>query len=263
MRIGRRRTKPPTAWYRAALARLAWLAFRPAGPRINWLLFYGAATIGVVVALVTRGRSPLIPVVAVLLVMAAAIVVSAGYRWTWPWQRAYVRESRRSEALITAIVGPRLDPALAEAWLVRSPHAPISDRISILRWLARDDEAELLIPALPTVTPLDRYRKASTEVLQRWRTSGHLDDRSILERIADLDPVERDRAEATIAFWRGVAEVGAGQDLRDVPPPGGGRLSPADEARVWLQRLWSLQWLTVSFLITSVGLGVLSLVLAR
>jgi hypothetical protein len=132
----------------------------------------------------------------------------------------------------------------------------------VLGWLGRYEAAEDLIPALPTTTPLDRYRRAYAEVFRGWRTTSTLDARPVVERLRDLEPSDRDRAESTIAFWRGVAEAGSGRELRDVPAPRGGRLSIRDEARLWLQRLWPLRWLLGMFLVTWVGLGVLTFVAA-
>ena len=227
------------------------------------MLVYAAAVSGVLVVLVTRGRSPLIPLLAVVLAAIVAIAVSAGYRWTWPWQRAYVREGRRSEAALTAILGGPIEPALADAWLVSSSDASVADRILLLGWLGRNEEADRLIPTLPTAAPLDRYRRAMAEAFQRWRANGRLDVGSIDEITSELDPSERDRAEATLAFWRGVAEVGRGGDLSDVPPPGGPRLPVRDEARLWLLRLWPLQWMAAMSFVTWVALGVLGFVAGR
>ena len=263
MRLGRRRIERPAPWYRAALERLKWTAFRPGGRNVNALLFYAAAVSGVLVVLVTRGRTPLIPLLAVALAIIVAIAVSARYRWTWPWQEAYVHEGRRSQAALTTILGGPIEPAAAEAWLVNSPDAPVADRIVVLGWLGRHEEADRLIATLPTATPLDRYRRAMAEAFQRWRLSGHLDVASIVGIIPDLDPSERNRSEATVAFWRGVAEVGGGGDLRDVPPPGVARLPVRDEARLWLLRLWPLQWMAGMSLVTWVALGVLGFAAGR
>jgi hypothetical protein len=258
--LGRRRIEPPTAFYHGGLQQLRRIAFHPGGRNLNWLLFYAAAVSGVLVALVTRGRTPLIPLLATLLAVIIAVAVSASHRWTWPWQEAYVRESRRSEAALSAILGGPIERTAAEAWLVSSRDAPVADRVLVLGWLGRNDEADRLVASLPTVTPLDRYRRAMAEAFHRWRLSGHLDVASIAGIASDLDPSERDRAEATVAFWRGVAESGEGGDLRDVPPPGGSRLPVRDVTRLWLLRLWPLQWMLGMFLVTWVALGVLGFV---
>jgi hypothetical protein len=263
LRLGPRRIKRPAPWYRGALERLKWTAFRPGGRNVNALLLYAAGVSGVLVTLVTRGRSPLIPLLALALAVIVAIAVSAWYRWTWPWQEAYVREGRRSEAALTAILGDPIEPAAAEAWFVTSPDAPVADRIVVLGWLGRLEEADRLIATMPTATPLDRYRREMAEAFQRWRLSGRLDVASIVGITRDLDPSERDRAEATVAFWRGVAEVGGGGDLRDVPPPGGARLPVRDQARLWLLRLWPLQWMAGTSVITWVALGLLGFVVGR
>jgi hypothetical protein len=258
--IGRRRPRPPVQWYQASLERLARTIFRPGGAHVTTLLFYAGALSGVVLALYSRGRSPVIPVLAFVAAVAVAIAVSALYRWTWPWQRAYVREGRRSEALLTSIVGVPIERGAAEAWLERSAGAPAIDRMLVLRWLGRNDDADGLIPVLATATPLDRYRRASAEAFHVWRTAGHLAIEPVLELVSGLEPVERERAEATLAFWWGVAAVADGRDLRNVPPPKGGRLSPGDEVRLWHQRLWPLRWMAVLFLATWLGLDLLALV---
>ena len=258
--IGKRRSRPPDQWYQASLEGLARTIFRPGGVHVTTLLFYGGALSGVVLALFSRSRSPAIPVLAAVAAVAVAIAVSAVYRWTWPWQRAYVREGRRSEALLTSIVGVAIERGAAEAWLERSAGAPAIDRMLVLRWLGRNDDADGLIPALPTATPLDRYRRASAEAFHVWRTGGNLTIEPALELVSGLEPVERERAEATLGFWRGVAGVGSGRELRNVPPPKGGRLSRGDEVRLWHQRLWPLRWMAVLFLVTWVGLDVLALV---
>ena len=85
----------------------------------------------------------------------------------------------------------------------------------------------------------------------------------MIELASDLGPAERDRAEATIAFWRGVSEVGRGGGLRDVPQPRGSRLRAGDETRLWLHRLWPLRWMVGMFLLTWVALGVLGFVAGR
>ena len=205
----------------------------------------------------------MIPVLASFVAVAVAVGASAIDRWAWPWQRAYVREGRRSEALLTSIVGVPIERSAAEAWLEGSADAPAMDCMLVLRWLGRNEDADGLVPDLPTATPLDRYRHASADAFHRWRTGGHLTIDPVLEHVSDLEPVERERAEATLAFWRGVAEVGDGHDLRNVPPPRGRRLSSGDEGRLWLQRLWPLRWMAVFFLVTWVGLGVLDLVVSR
>ena len=139
MNLGRRRIKAPAPWYRAALERFRRIVLRPGGRNVNQLRFYAAAVGGVLAALGTRGRSSLIPLLAVLLAAIVAIAASTWYRWTWPWQRACARESRRSEAALTAILGGPVGPAAGEAWLMSSSDAPVADRIVVLGWLGRHD----------------------------------------------------------------------------------------------------------------------------
>ena len=226
---------------------------------MNATLFYGSAISGVLIALVSS-RSPLLPIVALPVAALVLAGVSALYRWTWPWQRAYFREGRRSDTRISTIVGRPIDTSAAEGWLAASSDAPVGDRILVLKWLGRDEEADALIPALPTTTPLDLYLRDSSESLRVWRMTGSLDMQAAIARLPYLDPSERDRAASTIAFWQGVAEVGAGHDLRAVAAPQGGRLSPRDEVALWAWRIWPYRWLVGMFLVTWVGLAVLGLV---
>jgi hypothetical protein len=226
---------------------------------MNTALFYVSATSGVLIALVSS-RSPLLPIAALPIAALVLAGVSAVYRWTWPWQRAYLREGWRSHARLSTIVGRPVDTSSAEAWLASSPDAPVFDRILVLKWLGRDEDADALIPALPTTTPLDLYRRDSLEALRDWRLTGTFDMRLVADRLALLDPSERDRAASTMALWNGVAEVGAGHDLRGVPAPQGVRLSPREEAGLWAVRIWPFRWLVGMFLVTWVGLGVLGLV---
>jgi len=228
---------------------------------MNAALFYVSATSGVLIALV-GSRSPLLPIAALPIAALVLAGVSAFYRWAWPWQRAYLREGRRSDTRLSTIVGRPIDRSAAEAWLATSSEAPVIDRILVLRWLGRDEEADALIPELPTTTPLELYRRDSYEAIRAWRMTGILDMRAAVDRLPSLDPVERDGAASTIAFWNGVAEVGAGHDLRGVSPPQGGRLSPRDEVSLWALRIWPYRWLVGMFLVTWVPLGVLGLVAA-
>ncbi len=249
----------PAQWYRQAIDRFALLVLRPGGPRTNATLLYGSAISGVLIALV-GSRSPLLPIAALPLAAFVLAGVSALYRWTWPWQRAYLWEGRRSDSRLSTIVGRPIDRSAAEAWLAASSEAPVSDRILVLKWLGRDEEAEALIPALPTSTPFELYSRDAAEALRAWRTTGILDMRAAVDRLPSLDPAERDRSASTIAFWQGVAAVGAGHELREVPAPEGGRLSPRDEVTLWAWRIWPYRWLVGMFLVTWVGLGVLGLV---
>ncbi len=226
---------------------------------MNAALLYVSAMSGVLIALVST-RSPLLPIVALPIAALVLAGVSALYRWTWPWQRAYLREGRRSDTRLAAIVGQPVDMNAADAWLAASPEAPVSDRILVLKWLGRDEEADSLIAALPTTTPLELYERASSEALRAWRMTSILDMRAAVDRLASLEPPERDRAASTIAFWQGVEAVGAGHDLHGVTAPLGGRLSPRDEVHLWALRIWPYRWLVGMFLVTWVGLGVLGLV---
>jgi hypothetical protein len=252
----------PAQWYRQTIDRFALLVLRPGGPRVNTVLFYGSAISGVLIALV-GSRSPLLPIAALPLAAFVLAGVSALYRWTWPWQRAYLREGRRSDIRLSTILGRPIDKSAAEAWLAASSEAPVSDRILVLKWLGRDEEADALIPALPTITPLELYTRDSSVALRDWRMTGILDMRAAVARLPSLDPSERDRAASTIAFWHGVAEVGAGHDLRGVSAPQGGRLSPRYEVSLWALRIWPYRWLVGMFLVTWIPLGVLGLVAAR
>jgi len=249
----------PAQWYRQTIDRFAHLVLRPGGPRMNAALLYGSAIAGVLIALV-GSRSPLLPIAVLPLAAVVLACVSALFRWTWPWQRAYLREGRRSDTRLAAIVGRSIDRNAAETWLAASYEAPVSDRILVLKWLGRDEEADSLIPALPTATPLELYERDSSEALRAWRMTGILDMRAAVDRVASLEATERDRAASTIAFWQGVAAVGAGHDLRGVAAPQGGRLSPRDEVNLWALRIWPYRWLVGMFLVTWVGLGVLGLV---
>ena len=235
---------------------------RPGGPRVNTALLYASAISGVLIALV-GSRSPLLPLAALPIAALVLAGVSAMYRWTWPWQRAYLREGRRSDTQLCTIVGRPIDKSAAEAWLAASPEAPVFDRMLVLKWLGRDDQADALIPTLPTTTPLELYRRDSFVAIRNWRLTGYFDMRVVDNRLASLDPSERDQATLTMAFWNGVAEVGAGHDLRRVPAPQGGRLSPRDKVSLWALRIWSYRWLVGMFLVTWVPLGVLGLVAAR
>jgi hypothetical protein len=226
---------------------------------LNAALLYVSATAGVLIALV-GSRWPLLPIAALPIAALVLAGVSARYRWTWPWQRAYLREGRRSDTRLSAIVGRRIDTGAAEEWLAASSEAPVMDRILVLKWLGRDEEADALILALPTTTPLELYRRDFAEALRAWRMTGILDMRAAVDRLPSLDPDEREGAASTIAFWHGVAEVGAGHDLRGVSVPPGGRLSPRDEVSLWAWRIWTYRWLVGMFLVTWVGLGILGLV---
>ena len=252
----------PAQWYRGTIERFAHLVLRPGGPRVNTALLYGSAIAGVLIALV-GSRSPLLPIAALPIAALVLVSLSALYRWTWPWQRAYLREGRRTDTQLSTIVGRPIDRSAAEAWLAASSEAPVSERILVLRWLGRDDEADALIPALPTTTPLELYRRDSLVALRNWRLTGILDMRAVADRLASLDPSERDQAVLMMAFWNGVAEVGAGHDLRRVPAPQGERLSPRDEVSLWALRIWPYRWLVGMFLLTWIPLGVLGLVAAR
>ena len=229
---------------------------------MNAALFYVSATSGVLIALISS-RSPLLPFAALPIAALVLAGVSALFRWTWPWQRAYLREGRRSDTRLSTIVGRPIGRSAADAWLAASSEAPVSDRILVLKWLGRDEEADALIPALPATTPSELYERDSSEALRAWRMTGVLDLRAAVDRLPSLDPSERDRAASTIGFWQGVAEVGTGHDLRGVPAPQGGRLSPRDEFALWAWRIWPYRWLVGMFLVTWVGLGVLGLVAAR
>ena len=220
-------------------------------------MFYVVAAAGVVAALVSRGRSPVVAIAAFLLAVIIAIGMSAIYRWAWPWQHVYVREARRSDARLRTILGGPFEPVAAEAWLAASPDAPAVDRLVILGALGRVEDADRLIPTLPMNTPLDRFRKAYAEAFHRWRSTGMLDMRPVADHLADLDPDEREGAAATVAFWEGVALVDADHDLRDVPPPDPPLLATRDEFRLWRQRVWPLRWFLGMFLVTWIGLGVL------
>jgi hypothetical protein len=235
---------------------------RPGGPRVNTALLYASAISGVLIALV-GSRSPLLPLVALPIAALVLAGVSARYRWTWPWQRAYLREGRRTDTQLSTIVGRPIDQSAAEAWLAASAEAPVFDRMLVLKWLGRDEEADALIPGLPTTTPLDLYRRDSFVAIRNWRLTGIFDIRAVVDRLASLDPSERDRAALSIAFWNGVAEVGAGHDLRRVSAPQGGRLSPRDEVSLWALRIWPYRWLVGMFLVTWIPLGVLGFVAAR
>jgi hypothetical protein len=200
-----------------------------------------------------------IAIAAFLLAVIIAIGLSPIHRWTWPWQRVYVREARRSDARLRTILGGPFEPVAAEAWLAASPDAPAADRLVILGTLGRVEDADRLIPTLPTNTPLDRFRKAYAEAFHRWRSTGTLDMRPVADHLADLDPDERESAAATVAFWGGVALVDTDHELRDVPPPDGPPLAARDELRLWRQRMWPLRWFLGMFLVTWIGLGLLGL----
>ena len=226
---------------------------------MNAALLYASAVSGVLIALVSS-RSPLLPIAALPIAALVLAAVSSLYRWTWPWQRAYLREGRRSDTRLATIVGRPIDRNAAETWLAATSEARVSDRILVLKWLGRDDEADSLIPALPTTTPVELYEHDSSEALRAWRVTGILDMREAVDRLASLEPSERDRAASTMAFWQGIAAVGADHDLRGVAAPQGGRLSPRDEVNLWALRIWPYRWLVGMFLVTWVGLGVLGLV---
>ncbi len=256
------RREAPAQWYRGTIERFAHTVLRPGGPRVNTVLFYGSAISGVLIALV-GSRSPLLPIAALPIAALVLAGVSAVYRWTWPWQRAYLREGRRSDTELSAIVGQPIDASVAGAWLAASPEALVRDRILVLKWLGRDDEADALIPMLPTTTPLELYSRDFAEAARAWRMTGVLDMQAAVERLPSLEPSERNRAASTIAFWQGVAVVGAGHDLRGVTDPPGGRLSSRDEFTLWAWRIWPYRWLVGMFLLTWIPLGVLGLVASR
>jgi hypothetical protein len=259
----------PVSWYRSAMAPLAW-AIVPGGPNPRTLRRLHLASIAIGApagfALAQIGRAGIVwaPLLVIGLAAGGFVGSSVIRRWVWPWQVAWIRESRRSRHQLETILGSRWTPATADAWLARSGDAPPTSRGVVLQSLGRAEEAEVLIESYPVDTGPDRLTRAGAEAGRTWRTTGTLDIGPVVAALPDVDAARRAAASTMLALWRGAADLGAGRDLRAVPPPPGPPATVRESFVLWARfRLWPIHWLVATCAVSWVALGLLAILLAK
>lgn len=178
------------------------------------------------------------------------------FSWLGEWELARARAT---------VGGVPTSPDDAERWLAAHPEGAITNldalpiRIEILLLAGRFEDARAAIERLPTITPWDRFEKASLVDLVDWR-AGRDGDVPAMERAAEevlpIDGDERLRADVTIAVAKvrrrmadGRAAAGdAAQPLLDVRPRLG-RRADGQVGRALRRRLIPV------LLVVSVGFG--------
>jgi hypothetical protein len=219
-------------------------------------LRYSATAVGGILALIVHGR----PAAAWVLALVVALVVSAipaiAQRSLWLWQTAFIGQALRHGREIRGIVGAANLKAAA-AWLERSQDAPAYDRYRVLGFIGHDEEAESLIPELPTSTPAERYWRAWAEIGRSWRAEGVLDVSPAAEILPALDAATRDEAEEVIWYARGLEAAAEDRPLTGLPTPRTGTLPAVGRFWVWWNRYWVARWLVGMFVLMSLVLVVI------